>query len=249
MKDARSIATDRIIDASLLLFNEFGFRNVPASKIAAHLGISAGHLAYYFKSKNEIVVAVFPRLEKELRDANAPGRAFSPSSAVAHQIAFARTLWKFRFFFNGLTQLLPDDPDLAERFFSLQDLVIHAMHELFDDLIAQGYMRPVEPNSTLKMSRSCWLVWLSWLRFEQIATPRDGEPSDPAIARGISLAAVIVGPYFKTDFTTMMEIELRKALPGYALGACATAAQPLDPAGASQPTPKRPSRWRRSARA
>ena len=217
MINARSTTTDRIIDASLALFNEYGFRNVPASKIAKHLGISAGHLGYYFRSKNDIVVAVFPRLEKELREANAPGRALTPSSAAAHQIAFARTLWRFRFFFNGLTQLLPDEPDLASRFFVLQDLVINAMRELFDALIAQGYMRAVAPNSTQKMSRSCWLVWLNWLRFEQIATPRDSEPCDEAIARGISLAAVIVGPYFiNANFIVMMEIELRKVLPRFA---------------------------------
>lgn len=210
---AGSSTADRIIDASLRLFNEHGFRNVPASKIAQHLGISAGHLAYHFKSKNDIVTAVFPRLESELREAKRPGDVFLPSSAVMHQIRFARTLWKFRFFFNALTQLLPEDKDLASRFFELQDLVIGAMRELFDDLIAHGYMRKVEPNSTLKMSRAVWLVWLSWLRFEHIATPSDLEPSDPAIARGISLATAIVGPYFNGDFTLLMEVELSRALP------------------------------------
>jgi AcrR family transcriptional regulator len=222
---SRPPTADRIIDASLRLFNEHGFRNVPASKIALHLGISAGHLAYHFKSKNDIVIAVFPRLERELREAKRPGDVFLPSSAVAHQIAFARTLWKFRFFFNALTQLLPDDPDLATRFFELQDLVIGAMRELFDDLIAHGYMRKVEPNSTLKMSRAVWLVWLSWLRFEHIATPGDLEPSDPAIARGISLAASIVGPYFNGDFTLLMEVELSKALPRIASNPSAAVAQ------------------------
>jgi hypothetical protein len=150
---------------------------------------------------------VFPRLDKELRDANAPGLAFSSSSAAAHQIAFARTLWKFRFFFNGLTQILPDDPALASRFLVLQNLVINAMRELLDDLITQGYMRKAEPNSTQNMSRACCMVWLSWLRFEQIATPRDAEPCDQAVARGIALAAVIVGPYFaNANFTTMITL-------------------------------------------
>jgi AcrR family transcriptional regulator len=205
--------TDRILEASLRLFNEHGFRNVPALKIAMHLGISPGHLAYHFKSKNDIVAAVFPQLEKEVRDAKKPGGPFLPSEAVHHQINVFRTLWRYRFFFNALTQLLPDEPDLAERFTTLQEVVIGAMRDLFDELIAQGYMRPVEPNSTHMMGRCCWMMWLSWLRFEHIAHPRNEEPDDTALYDAVSLNSTIVGPYFAPQFSAMMEAELRKALP------------------------------------
>jgi AcrR family transcriptional regulator len=205
--------TDRIIEASLRLFNEHGFRNVPALKIAMHLGISPGHLAYHFKSKNDIVAAVFPQLEKEVRDAKKPGGPFLPSEAVHHQINVFRTLWRYRFFFNALTQLLPDEPDLAERFTTLQEVVIGAMRDLFDELISQGYMRPVEPNNTYTMGRCCWMMWLSWLRFEHIAHPRNEEPSDTALYEAVSLNSTIVGPYFAPQFSAMMEAELRKALP------------------------------------
>ncbi len=216
---ARNIAlsapstTDRILEASLRLFNEHGFRNVPALKIAMHLGISPGHLAYHFKSKNDIVAAVFPQLEKEVREAKTPGGPFLPSEAVTHQINVFRTLWRYRFFFNALTQLLPDEADLSERFDALQGMVIGAMRDLFDELIAQGYMRPVEPNSTAMIGRCCWMMWLSWLRFEHIAHPRNEEPGDAALYDAVSLNSVIVGPYFAPQFSAMMEAELRRQLP------------------------------------
>ena len=210
---AARTTTERILEASLRLFNEHGFRNVPALKIAMHLGISPGHLAYHFKSKNDIVAAVFPQLEKEVREAKTPGGPFLPSEAVTHQINVFRTLWRYRFFFNALTQLLPDEPDLNERFITLQEIVIGAMRDLFDELIAQGYMRPVEPNSTALIGRCCWMMWLSWLRFEHIAHPRNEEPSDTALYDAVSLNSVIVGPYFAPQFSALMEAELRKALP------------------------------------
>jgi len=205
--------SDRILEASLRLFNEHGFRNVPALKIAMHLGISPGHLAYHFKSKNDIVAAVFPQLEKEVREAKTPGGPFLPSEAVTHQINVFRTLWRYRFFFNALTQLLPDEPDLRERFSTLQGMVIGAMRDLFDELIAQGYMRPVEPNSTAMIGRCCWMMWLSWLRFEHIAHPRNEAPGDAALYDAVSLNSVIVGPYFAPEFSAMMEAELRRQLP------------------------------------
>jgi hypothetical protein len=122
-------------------------------------------------------------------------------------------LWRYRFFFNALTQLLPDEAELSERFDTLQEMVIGAMRDLFNELIAQGYMRPVEPNSTAMIGRCCWMMWLSWLRFEHIAHPRNEEPDDAALYDGVSLNSVIVGPYFAPEFSAMMETELRRQLP------------------------------------
>jgi hypothetical protein len=87
------------------------------------------------------------------------------------------------------------------------------MRDLFDELIAQGYMRPVEPNSTAMIGRCCWMMWLSWLRFEHIAHPRNEEPGDAALYDAVSLNSVIVGPYFAPQFSAMMEAELRRQLP------------------------------------
>jgi hypothetical protein len=57
------------------------------------------------------------------------------------------------------------------------------------------------------------MMWLSWLRFEHIAHPRNEEPGDSALYDAVSLNSVIVGPYFAPQFSAMMEAELRKALP------------------------------------
>ena len=59
---------DRILDASLKLFNEQGFHRVPALRIAEALGISPGHLAYHFKNKRDILFTLFPRLENALQE-------------------------------------------------------------------------------------------------------------------------------------------------------------------------------------
>src|SRR5258705_13711197 len=46
---------ERILEASLALFNERGVPSVSTKTIAAHLGISAGNLYYHFANKEEIV--------------------------------------------------------------------------------------------------------------------------------------------------------------------------------------------------
>lgn len=209
----RSGTAARILEAALKLFNEYGFRNVSALMIAKHLDISHGNLAYHFKNKGDIVLAVFPQLEAEARQAKKPGGPFLPSGAVQHQINFGRTLWRYRFFFNALTHLLGDEDLLTQRFLDLQEVVIGALRDLLDELIAQDYMKLIYDVSTYEIARGCWLMWLSWLRFEHIEHPRNEEPSEAALYDAIGLISIILGPYFSPEFRAMMSLEVLKALP------------------------------------
>ena len=46
---------DRILQASLALFNADGLAAVSTHKVAAELGISPGNLHYHFKTKEQMV--------------------------------------------------------------------------------------------------------------------------------------------------------------------------------------------------
>lgn len=208
---------DRILEAALKLFNEHGYSNVPSLRIAMHMGISPGHLAYHFKSKTEMVVAVFPQLENEVRkdlmEASKPGLPFTPKDAAVHQIELFRILWKYRFVFNALTQLLQDE-ELHRRFMTLQENIIATTQGLFDDLIAHGYMRPVSPpNSTRIIARSQWMIWLSWLRFEQIEHPERETARNAAVFEGVLQGFSTIQPYFDTEFANVMLDIVRAELP------------------------------------
>src|SRR5947208_1584832 len=57
---------DRILDASLVLFNQQGLAGVSTHRIAAELGISPGILHYHFRTKELIVSWLFRRFEERL---------------------------------------------------------------------------------------------------------------------------------------------------------------------------------------
>jgi AcrR family transcriptional regulator len=214
MSNAPLSTPQRILEASIKLFNEEGFQNVAAMRIASHLGMSAGNLAYHFKSKNDIVLAVFPQLEAEIGAVLLPGATLLPSRAAHHQISIFRTMWRYRFFFNSLTTLLANDPQLQAGFLTLQETFISAVRGLFDSLIAHKTMRLAGPGSTEMLAQCCWMIWLSWLRTEHLKFPRSEEADIASLNTGMELNLTVVGPHISKRFAKRMREDWYRELYG-----------------------------------
>lgn len=59
---------ERILDAALKLFRERGFDETTMRDIAASAGVATGAAYYYFRSKEELVMAFYVRTADEARD-------------------------------------------------------------------------------------------------------------------------------------------------------------------------------------
>lgn len=57
---------EQILKAALKLFVEFGFHGTPTSKIAQEAGVSNGTLFHYYKTKDELVVALYIYIKTKL---------------------------------------------------------------------------------------------------------------------------------------------------------------------------------------
>jgi AcrR family transcriptional regulator len=60
--DIRSIRREEIVEAAVAVIAEQGIQNLSLSEIEAKAQMSRGQLTYYFKTKEEILLAVFDRL-------------------------------------------------------------------------------------------------------------------------------------------------------------------------------------------
>jgi len=58
---------ERIVDAALTLFREQGFEETTMRDIAAAAGVATGAAYYYFRSKEELVMAFYARTAEEAR--------------------------------------------------------------------------------------------------------------------------------------------------------------------------------------
>lgn len=57
-----SIRRVEIVDAAVAVINEQGIQNLSLSEIEKKIGMSRGQLTYYFKTKEDILLAVFDRM-------------------------------------------------------------------------------------------------------------------------------------------------------------------------------------------
>src|SRR5688572_33429434 len=60
--DIGSIRREQIVDAAVAVIAAQGLQNLSLSAIEQKIGMSRGQLTYYFKTKEDILLAVFDRL-------------------------------------------------------------------------------------------------------------------------------------------------------------------------------------------
>lgn len=56
----------KILDAALKLFVEFGFHGTPTSKIAQEAGVANGTLFHYYKTKDDLILALYTNIKHRL---------------------------------------------------------------------------------------------------------------------------------------------------------------------------------------
>jgi len=65
--DVGAIRREEIVDAAWAIIAEQGLQNLSLSEIETRANMSRGQLTYYFKKKEEILLAVFDRLVNQMR--------------------------------------------------------------------------------------------------------------------------------------------------------------------------------------
>ena len=103
----------RIINDSLILFNEEGERNISTNHIAAHLGISPGNLYYHFRNKDEIIVQLFKRYSEALLEyLNDTALPSSVEDSINYMAGIYDVMWAYRFLFSDVNTLLARSSEL-----------------------------------------------------------------------------------------------------------------------------------------
>lgn len=202
VKKAPRRTAERILEASLDLFNRFGEPNVSTTLISAELRISPGNLYYHYPAKDELINALFDRYDgslDELLGASTGVRNVEDAWFFMHTLF--ELIWQYRFLYRDLNDLLSKNRRLETHFQAVLKHKTRAMRTLLDGMQRAGALqidsRELEPTAT-----SMVVVLTYWLSFEYVRDPRralEPESAQAALLRGAHHVLNLLMPYLEAS--------------------------------------------------
>jgi AcrR family transcriptional regulator len=194
---------DRIIQASLELFNEQGERNVTTNHIASHLSISPGNLYYHFKNKQQIIYDIYLVYEKQvdLYLAVPSDRALVINDKLIYLQRIFQGLWDYRFLHRDLQHLLQNDEDLRKRYNIFFKRCLTATQNIYFGLRDGGIL--VAKDEELRaLALNTWIVVTSWFGFihSNLLVEDGREESRELLNAGIYQIFAMERPYLTEEF-------------------------------------------------
>jgi AcrR family transcriptional regulator len=195
---ASSNTRERILQASLALFNAQGLAAVSTHRIAAELEISPGNLHYHFKAKQLIVDRLFRRFEDRLQLLNASSgtvRAIDDLWLALH-LRF-EAIEGYRFVYRDMAYLAGEYPALGERAQALTAQNLLAAQALCETLVVAGVIDATAEEAQM-LALQMVFTTTCWLSFERLVPGRDAlQQADPGLAAFYTLT--LVAPYVSSE--------------------------------------------------
>ena len=88
---------DKLLEASLILFNDRGFGAVTTSSIAHQAGVLEGSLWYHFRTKKDILLAHIELLQQVFEGTNLDAASTNLETIIAGIFASYDVIWDFRY--------------------------------------------------------------------------------------------------------------------------------------------------------
>ena len=193
--EAMSKTKERIVDTALELFNESGSGAVSTNHIAAAMNISPGNLYYHFGNKDQIVAAVFDRLEAALAVIwDQKGQQGWEGAALREALVESLTIFSdYRFVVRELGALSVHSRLLKERSGGLLEWLAGTMHAVVERQIREQWLRdPGGIGAARRLSEAMLAVLLSAIPLSELR----GTQEDPAFAvESADLVLSVLFPY------------------------------------------------------
>jgi len=188
---------ERILDISLVMFNERGEPNVTTNHIADELEISPGNLYYHFRNKEDIVEHLFARYEEKIdRVMVAPDERLPNLEDIWLQLHVAfETMWEFRFVYRDLVDITSRNRKLRMHFARILKRATENATAVLKGLAEAEILRASRAEIEATASNVI-LIATFWLSFN---TVRGGatEKSPEDLTQGIFQVMMLIAPFLR----------------------------------------------------
>ncbi len=199
-KKAPRRTAERILVATLALFNRFGEPNVSTTLISADLGISPGNLYYHYPAKDELINSLFDRYELALTELlNASDAVRNVEDAWFFMHTLFELIWQYRFLYRDLNDLLSKNRRLETHFQAVLKNKTRSIKALLAGMSRSGAVA-IDSRELEATATSMVVVLTYWLSFEYVRDPRhalEPENAQAALLRGAHHVLNLLIPYLE----------------------------------------------------
>lgn len=183
---------ERILQASIELFNRSGVVAVTTNHIAKAMEISPGNLYFHYDNKEEILIELFKRMAKETYAVWRPSKAkkATPLEFIADNFDL---YWKYRFFHREMYALRRKDQGLAKMWRAHLQKMMKLMVILYRQWVKDGKMVKISDVGEMQYIAECLLAMST--TFLQFFESAEKQPGKKSIERGKRHVARLLLPY------------------------------------------------------
>ena len=185
----------RILDASLAMFNAQGEPNVTTNHIADELEISPGNLYYHFRNKDDIIEQLFGGYEQRMDAALvAPSGRLPGLEDVWLQLHLVfECIWDYRFLYRDLVDILTRNRRMRMRFARILKRADEQAHTVMRGLVQAGIMR-ASADEVDAASTNILVIATFWLNY---AAARGDKDERASIRDGIVQVMMLIAPFLR----------------------------------------------------
>jgi AcrR family transcriptional regulator len=188
---------DRILEASLTMFNAQGEPNVTTNHIADELGISPGNLYYHYRNKDDIVEQLFARYEARMDQALlVPDGRLPTLEDVWMQLHLVfECMWTFRFLYRDLVDIVSRNRKLKQHFARILNRAAASAEKVLKGLARAEIMRAT-PDEIHATAENVLLVATFWLNYNTVRGARP-DASQEDLTHGIYQVMLLIAPFLR----------------------------------------------------
>jgi AcrR family transcriptional regulator len=193
---AKRRTRERIAETALELCNRLGEPSVTTSAIADEMNISPGNLYYHFRSKNQIVAEIFGAFERDIDAVLVvpAGRHPDVEDAWLFLHLLFELVWRYRFLFRDLNDLLARNRPVALRFRRILERAERITKQLCEGMVATGQMR-ADRHEIAALASNMVLVSTYWLSYAGVRDPRQTDQGR-VLGQGVYQVMSMLAPSF-----------------------------------------------------
>ncbi len=183
-----------ILNTALTLFNKQGTGAVSTNHIAEAAKISPGNLYYHYRSKQDIIRALFEQLFAQTDERlNLPADRLPTMDDMAGLVRVNFDIMtEYRFIYRELLALLRQDAALHQRHLEARARGYEGFREIITALSAVGILVVMDAAAVTRLADLCWLISEFWLSSLEVSGQ---ELTVETIERGIDLMTQVLHPY------------------------------------------------------